>query len=109
MGRHGADGESNDDSMISDSMIVRGNEKLTMSQLAAIKANKPKGKGQGKDGYGDKNSDFQSSNFDSDSKASDYEDDAELQSDVSGETHTFEESSISSTTSFSSSDDEETG
>jgi hypothetical protein len=47
------------------------------------------------------------SEFDSNSRSSDYEDDPDMGSDVSGETHTFQGSEHSSDTSFSSSDDED--
>ena len=44
--------------------------------------------------------------FDSNEQSSDYEDDSEMQSDVSGETHSYKQSSDSSDTVYSSDDGE---
>jgi hypothetical protein len=85
------------DSMITDKKGGRL-DKMGDSQLNGIK-------GLGKSG--EKGSSFISdSNFDTDSHTSDYEDDRDLGSDVSGETHTYKGSSHSSETSYSSSDDD---
>jgi len=106
----GGHNDSLDDSMLSGNQQM--NIKMTSQQMMEMR----QAKGGGSNLDGTVNKSFKSritkkdkdagSAFDSNEQSSDYEDDSEMQSDVSGETHSYKQSSDSSDTVYSSDDGE---
>jgi hypothetical protein len=102
--------DSLDDSMLSGDQAM--SIKLTSQQMMEMKQHK--GGGSNLDGTLNKSHKSRitkkdkdgGSEYDSDDHSSDYEDDSEMQSDVSGETHSYKQSSDSSDTVYSSDDGE---